>query len=129
MNTVTSDRSASRRRLLPLAVPATLALLISACSLLDPSPEATVSRPGVADCNDVPTLRDGSVIYRCLCVGCHGFDGVPNSADIDTIAGFDVRAKFDAALEQGPGEMPAFPELDAEQRDRLFAYVRDSLGL
>lgn len=114
------------------ALSSALALLgfsyfFSACSLLDPSPEATVTRVEEPSCDDL-TLLSGEQIYRCECASCHGVDGVPATEEITDIRGFSASDKFEASLNNGPGSMPAYPEIAAAERERLFEYVRDNLG-
>ncbi len=103
------------------------AVLFSACSLLDPSPEATIVRPVELDCDDLTSLS-GMEIYRCQCASCHGIDGEPVTEEITDIRGFAMQDKFETALNTGPGTMPEYPEIDSAERQRLFEYVRDNLG-
>ena len=99
----------------------------SACDLLDPSPEATITCPPELDCDDLAPLS-GMEIYRCKCVGCHGVEGVPATEQITDIRGFQAFPKFETALNTGPNNMPEFPEITSEERQRLFEYLRDNLG-
>ena len=106
-----------------------LTLTFSACDFLDPSPNATVFEPDLIDqeCDDVTLLQTGSVIYRCECASCHGLDGVSLTDQITDIRGFSSFQKFNSSLNNGPGSMPAYPQLDSSQRRLLFEYVQDSL--
>ncbi|MCB0710722.1 MAG: cytochrome c [Ignavibacteriae bacterium] len=101
--------------------------LFSACNLLDPSPEATVVRPPELNCDDLVPLT-GEEIYRCKCASCHGIDGVPATDQITDIRGFTPFAKFETSLNTGPASMPEFPEIELEERQRLFEYVQNHLG-
>lgn len=109
---------------------ALLTVTLSACNLLDPSPNATVFDPPATgdECEDVPGLLVGSAIYRCECAGCHGLDGISLADQVTDIRGFANSSDFEASLNNGPGSMPAFPALDSTQRLILFEYVHDSLG-
>lgn len=104
---------------------------ISACDYLDPSPDATITEPDVTDdeCGDITTLTYGSQIYRCECASCHGPDGVPLADDITDIRGFESSTDFKISLNIGPSSMPAYPQLTNDQRDALFDFVSDSLGM
>ena len=101
--------------------------LFVACDLLDPSPEGTIVRPPELDCDDLTPLS-GMEIYRCKCAICHGLDGESVTDQITDIRNFTSFTDFETALDTGPGTMPLYPEIGADERTRLFEYVRDSLG-
>lgn len=106
-----------------------LTMTFSACDFLDPSPDATVSSSVSTDdeCDDITSVQVGSTLYRCECASCHGLDGTPLTTQITDVRGFTSDVKFQASLNNGPGSMPAYPQLDSAQRAALLKYVRDSL--
>lgn len=102
---------------------ATVALaLVAGCAVLDPSPEATITK----DSSTVPALT-GEQLYISNCAGCHGLTGAPS----DTAIVKDIRdwpgdyAKFDTVMsDNGPGAMPNFPELDQAARRKIFDHIK-----
>ncbi len=121
-------------RRLQVSITATAVLLFaglftrSSCDLLDPSPEAQVLDPERVDCDDPTATFTGEEIYTCECAECHGVDGKPVTPDISDIRDWDDRPRFNQSLNIGPAGMPRYPNLGAEERARLFEYVRDELG-
>ncbi len=117
--------------ILPLA-----ALILSGCSLLDPSPEAEVT-------NTAPVSRPttGQGWYASLCSACHNLDGSPVSSDVTDLRDYTdslahhpsnpndfYRGTFEtysAALDEGPGAMPVYSrtELDDEARQLVYEYI------
>jgi len=104
-----------------------LALLAQGCSVLDPSPEAEISRSVDAVPTD-PSKLSGEQLFLNHCTSCHNPDGSP--VDPTTIT--DLRnyagsyQKFDSVLNQGPGPMPIFPydQLDTLARRKVYDHVR-----
>jgi len=103
------------------------AFFFSACDLLDPSPKATITRPTELDCDNLTPLS-GMEIYRCKCASCHGIDGEPATNQITNIRRFQSFSRFEASLNTGPKSMPEYPEIGVDERQRLFEYLRDTLG-
>ncbi len=97
--------------------------VFSGCELLDPNPEATVTRAPADTSIAVP--HSGKELFQYWCAGCHGIRGHAVGNDITSLQGytgtFDV---FDAALTQGPGIMPRFPQLDSSMRHLIFDYIK-----
>lgn len=101
---------------------------LSACGLLDPAPDAQILEPERVDCDDPTATFSGEELYLCECAECHGVNGVPVTEDILDIRDWTDRARFNESLDLGPGAMPRYPNLDRDERTRLFEYVRDRLG-
>lgn len=96
-----------------------LPLLVAACTILDPNPEATIGREG-----DAPP-ESGESLYLRNCAGCHGMSGVPTDTSVRTLRGWPGDfARFDSTLTIGPGAMPEFPELDSSARRTIFDHIR-----
>lgn len=103
---------------------ATAALVLlaagSGCDVLNPDPTATIGKDTVA------TPVTGKQLYIEHCAGCHGLTGVAlDSIDIPSLKHWQGTAgKFDSTLNEGPAGMPTFPNLDADQRQMIFLYVK-----
>jgi mono/diheme cytochrome c family protein len=85
-----------------------------AASLVMPAVDTTAS-PGTT----------GASMYRYYCAGCHGLDGRPviaNAGDLrDYTAPLD---SFDLILDDGPGLMPRYPQLDSARRALVYQHMR-----
>jgi mono/diheme cytochrome c family protein len=87
-------------------------LLVSACSVGRPAPDAT-----------------GEEIYRMLCSNCHG-DDLSGGIGPALGPGSESASRPDSFLEltilHGRGRMPSFESsLDDAQLDRLIRYIRE----
>ncbi len=101
-----------------------LTMLVGACDILDPSPEATVTRPAPTDSTEVPT---GEALYVRECAFCHGLDGEPVGATITPLSQYSGTFQdFDEVLLEGPGGMPRFPytQLDTTERHEIYDYIQ-----
>lgn len=93
------------------AVPLLLLLLVTACSVSRPEPDAT-----------------GEEIYTQLCANCHAADlsgalGPPLGPESNSSVQPD--AFLEISIKQGRGRMPSFSSaLDDAQLGRLVAYIR-----
>ncbi|PYZ95830.1 cytochrome C551 [Alteribacter lacisalsi] len=67
-------------------------------------------------------LAQGEEIYEANCLSCHGGDG--EGASAPAIQGLDMDA-VRAAIEEGPGSMPADLVEDDDEIDNVAAYVAD----
>lgn len=64
-------------------------------------------------------------LYDYNCASCHGLDGSPVGAGVSDLWIYDSTfAEFDSILTDGPGLMPRFPDLDEDERHRLYDYVK-----
>jgi quinoprotein glucose dehydrogenase len=69
--------------------------------------------------------RSGSAIYSNNCLSCHGADRKGSGA-APSLVGIGSRIDlfdFRHLVASGRGDMPAFPQLDGGQLDRLFAFL------
>ncbi len=98
----------------------TLLSATSGCDVLSPDPTATIGKDTVA------TPVTGQQLYIDHCAACHGLTGVAlDSIDIPSLKHWQGTAgKFDSTLNEGPAGMPTFPNLNADQRQKIFEYVK-----
>ena len=81
-----------------------------------------------ASAQDQAKAEAGGQVYEEHCASCHGeklrsAGAVPDLRNL----GPDERARFDAAVLEGRGQMPAWQGmLSPEQIDQLWAYVRQN---
>lgn len=90
------------------------------CDVLSPDPTATIGK------DTVTTPVTGKQLYIEHCAGCHGLTGAPlDSIDIPSLMHWQgTTGKFDSTLNEGPAGMPTFPNLNADQRQKIFEYVK-----
>ena len=90
-------------------------LILSACSVSRPPPDAT-----------------GEEIYAQLCSNCHSDDlsgGIGPPLGPGSNAASQPDLFLEIAIMQGRGRMPSFSSsLDDHQLDRLIAYIREVQG-
>jgi mono/diheme cytochrome c family protein len=97
-------------------------LLLAGCTILDPNPEATITRP--QDSTSGPLT--GEQLYRLHCAGCHGIDGISVASTVTQLKDYPDTAsytEFDESLTTGPSGMPAYPQLDSTQRTSIWEYI------
>ena len=80
---------------------------------------------------DSGDASEGRKTYQLLCANCHGADGKGVETMMmvqDLSSGVWQQTKTDAEirmlLQQGKGQMPAFPQLNANETRNLIRYVR-----
>jgi mono/diheme cytochrome c family protein len=75
---------------------------------------------------DQASVAAGAEIYETNCATCHGERMVSMGSAFDLRKlGADERARFDASVTDGKGQMPAWGGiLDDQQFDQLWAYLR-----
>ena len=87
-------------------------LLVSACSVARPPPDAT-----------------GEEIYQMLCTNCHGDDlsgGIGPAIGPGSESARQPDAFLEVTILHGRGRMPSFDSsLDDAQLDRLIRYIRE----
>jgi len=84
----------------------------------------TIAQAGAAQ--DQSLIAAGAEVYQTHCASCHGerLINPGSSFDLRTLAA-DERLRFDKALAEGKGQMPAWAGMiSPEQIDELWAYVR-----
>ena len=79
-----------------------------------------------AAAQDRSAIEAGAELYQTHCASCHGERLVSPGSTFDLRRlRADERPRFDKALADGKGQMPAWGGvLSAEEFDRLWAYVR-----
>ena len=82
--------------------------------------------PTAAFAQDSAQIAAGADVYKDKCAECHGERLVNPGASFDLRKlRADERARFDKAVNDGKGQMPAWGGvLSAEELDALWAYVR-----
>jgi len=104
-----------------------LAILLSACTVLDPGPEAAVGR-SVDELPTDPSKLTGAELFANYCTVCHNADGSPvDSATIPDLRNYQGSFEaMDSALNRGPGAMPIFTyeQLDSVSRRKIYDVVR-----
>jgi mono/diheme cytochrome c family protein len=79
-----------------------------------------------ATAQDQALITAGAEVYQTHCASCHGerLINPGSSFDLRTLAA-DERPRFDKALAEGKGQMPAWAGMiSAEQIEELWAYIR-----
>jgi mono/diheme cytochrome c family protein len=81
---------------------------------------------GSAAAQDQALVAAGAEVYNTHCAECHGERLVNPGPSFDLRKlGAGERARFDVAVAEGKGQMPAWAGvLDAKQMDQLWAYIR-----
>ena len=79
-----------------------------------------------ASAQDRAMIEAGAEVYATHCAECHGERlANPGSAFDLRKLGADERPRFDKAVTDGKGQMPAWGgQLTAEEFDQLWAYIR-----
>jgi len=75
---------------------------------------------------DRSLIEAGAEVYQTHCAQCHGerLANTGSTFDLRTLRA-DERPRFDKAVTDGKGQMPAWGGvLSAEEFDRLWAYIR-----
>jgi mono/diheme cytochrome c family protein len=86
----------------------------------------TVMAASGAAAQDRAAIEAGAEVYKEHCAICHGerMISIGTAFDLRKL-GPDDRARFDKAMIEGKGQMPAWEgTLEAEQFEELWAYVR-----
>lgn len=86
---------------------------------------AVLAASGVA-AQDHAVIAAGEAVYKEHCVTCHGERVISPGAAFDLRKlGADERARFDKAMTDGKGQMPAWEGvLTPEEFDQVWAYIR-----
>ena len=79
-----------------------------------------------ASAQDRSLIEAGAEVYQTHCAQCHGERLVSTGSIFDLRRlRSDERSRFDKAVKEGKGQMPAWDGvLSAEEFDQLWAYVR-----
>lgn len=79
-----------------------------------------------AQAQDRAAIAAGEAVYKENCVTCHGERVVSPGGAFDLRKlGADERPRFDKAMNEGKGQMPAWEGmLSPEEFDQVWAYIR-----
>lgn len=76
-------------------------------------------------------MQSGAALYEQNCTICHGETGAGQPPHFPALAGNEVMsdlARIVTNIHQGQGNMPPFPDLEAEEITALAVYVRNAWG-
>jgi mono/diheme cytochrome c family protein len=108
-------------RVARFVAPACLALVMALAGCEEEGPSLLVPK---ADTTSTPGTT-GESLFRYYCSACHGLDGRPLVAGVDTdLRDYDSSYHhFDSVLTTGAGIMPTYPQLTPQQRQLVYERV------
>jgi quinoprotein glucose dehydrogenase len=82
----------------------------------------TTERPAGLSGEEMSGPRmQGRMLYRQSCFACHG----PGRSRLTAVATIG-RERFEAVVKNGQGQMPGFPDMKADDIDRLYTFLAES---
>ena len=90
----------------------------------------TMIKPGRQE-KDVLNMSAGELTYRVNCAGCHGLDRrgqPPTYPSLMVVPEKYARSEVEKVIQDGRGQMPAFPGLSEQEVDALVGYLYGEQG-